>query len=88
MVLYRVLIFTGLLFAAALLPPLALAISLLPVFLFRWFFEAVIVAIFLDSLYAVPEPKWFGFQFVYTLSVFVAIYAIEILKKHIRFYNN
>jgi predicted membrane channel-forming protein YqfA (hemolysin III family) len=89
MLLYRILVFVILLLAAAALPPpLAIAVSALFAFLFYGFWEAAVVGIFLDSLYSVPEPRWFGFQFVYTASAILAVFLIEMLKKQIRFYND
>jgi hypothetical protein len=77
----------GLFFVGIAAPFLSLGLAGIGMFLFSHFYEAVILGIFLDSLYATPEPRWFGFQFFYTLVALGALCVITMLKKYIRFYT-
>ena len=68
-------------------PTVAWLLALMFVFFFKRFLEVVLVGLFLDALYAAPEPRWFEFQFIYTATALAGVLVIEILKKRIRFYN-
>ena len=67
--------------------PITIVLVAVCVFLFPRFWEAVAFGVFLDALYGVSEPHWFGFQFIYTFLILVLIIAIEQLKKSLRWYS-
>lgn len=84
----RFVIVLGLLIAAALLPPAVT--TLLAVFCllyFPRFWEAVLVGLFLDALHGAPLLHMFGFQFIYTLALVLALVVLERLKKSVRVYR-
>ena len=73
--------------AAAMPPPLALLLALFAAFFFPRLWETVAVGFFLDALYAAPEPRWFGFQYLYTVIALLALCAVAFFKKRMRFYT-
>ena len=72
--------------AAALPPPLTLAFAVAALFFFRRLWEVVAIGVFVDALYAAPEPRWFGFQCLYAGIALLVFFAVEKVKKSIRFY--
>lgn len=85
---YRILTVMLLLVGAAVAPQAATAAAAVgAAFLFPWFWEAVVVGVVLDALYAVPEPHWFGFQFIYTVSIALSLLIVWRLKKSLRWYS-
>lgn len=56
-------------------------------FFFTRFWEAIAIGVLLDALYSTPEPHWFGFQFMYTVGIALALIVVWRLKKQIRWYS-
>ncbi|PIT89091.1 MAG: hypothetical protein COU27_02135 [Candidatus Levybacteria bacterium CG10_big_fil_rev_8_21_14_0_10_36_7] len=53
-------------------------------FLFKKFWEGVVVALFIDALYSVPSMKFYGRFWVFTLASVVLLFLIERFKKELR----
>lgn len=53
---------------------------------FRWPFEVVVLAFFVDLLYGIPETRFHGFMFVGTLVTFGLLIIAEFLKTRMRTY--
>ncbi|TSC85158.1 MAG: hypothetical protein G01um101417_25 [Parcubacteria group bacterium Gr01-1014_17] len=85
---YRILAVVALLIGAAVAPQAAIAAAAVgAAFFFPRFWEAVVIGVVLDALYATPEPRWFGFQFVYTVLIAASLLAVWRLKKSLRWYS-
>jgi uncharacterized membrane protein YecN with MAPEG domain len=85
---YRILVVVALIICTAVAPQAATAVLAVgAAFFFPRFWEAVAVGVILDTLYAVPEPRWFGFQFIYTVLIAASLLAIWRLKKSLRWYS-
>ena len=88
MFLYRILAIIALLVSATAAPhPITIALTTICIFLFQRFWEAIAFGVFLDALYGVSEPRWFGFQFIYTIIILIFLAVIEQLKKSLRWYS-
>lgn len=86
---YRILAIILLVITAVTAPLAAtMTLAIVALFLFSTFWEAIAIGFFLDALYSVSEPRWFGFQFVYTSILLVSWVIIEQLKKSLRWYSN
>lgn len=74
------------LLAAVFLGPwwLVTTMGLLFIVLFKNYWEALVAAIFMDSLYYVPSGKIWGNFGIFTLASLIIIIAIEKFKKQIR----
>lgn len=84
----RSLVVIGLLVSSTLTPQAAVvALAALAVLFFPRFWEAALIGLFLDMLYGVALPRWFGFQFIYTLALCAAIFVVEQLKKSMWLYR-
>lgn len=85
---YRILTVLLLLIGAAVAPQVATAVAaVVAAFFFPRFLEAIAVGIVLDALYAVPETRWFGFQFIYTVSIVFLLLIVWRLKTLLRWYS-
>ncbi|MDP3661634.1 MAG: hypothetical protein Q8R17_02185 [bacterium] len=85
---YRILTVVALVIGAAVAPQAATAAAAVAVsFFFPRFWEAIAVGVILDALYAAPEPRWFGFQFIYTVGIAILLLIVWRLKKSLRWYS-
>lgn len=62
---------------------LTLLFAVLAMLAFRRFYEALILALVMDAIYAVPEAGFYGVVFVSFLSVLIIFGAIEFLKQRL-----
>lgn len=85
---YRILTVIALLIGAIVAPQVATAaVAVGAAFLFSRFWEAIAIGVVLDALYAASEPRWFGFQFIYTVSIALLLLVVWRLKKSLRWYS-
>lgn len=85
---YRILGVMMLIVCAVVVPQAATAAAAVAAaFFFTRFWEAVAIGILLDALYSTPEPRWFGFQFMYTMSIAISLLVVWRLKKSLRWYS-
>lgn len=86
--LYRIFAVLVLVVCAVAAPQAATAVAAVAAaFFFTRFWEAVAIGVLLDALYSTPEPRWFGFQFIYTVGIALALIVLWRLKKQIRWYS-
>ncbi len=55
------------------------------IILFRWFWEGIIAMLFIDSLYSLPDVKFYGHFGIFIVSAVILLLIIENLKTRIRF---
>lgn len=76
-------VFAVILFASALLAPLWLSvvIAVVGLVLFPSYYELVGAALLSDFVFGVPESRFFGFQFVSTIIVFLVVFGADLFRK-------
>lgn len=85
---YRILAVIILLVCAVAVPQAATAAAAVAAaFFFPRFWEALAIGVLLDALYSTPEPHWFGFQFIYTVGIALALVVVWRLKQQIIWYS-
>ena len=52
--------------------------------LFKWFWEGIVVALFLDSLYSLPFARIYGRFGVFAISAAVILLVVENIRPRIR----
>ena len=55
--------------------------------IFPFYFEAIILLIFFDLIYAFPQSGWFTFQFFFTVMGLLFLVVIEYLRDRLVVYN-
>jgi hypothetical protein len=77
------------LFLLAILLPwwCSVVIAIIALFFFNGFVEAVILGIFLDSLYNAPVASFHGFQFIATSITLICFLTAALVKTRLRFYS-
>lgn len=73
----------SILFASALVLPLwvSVIIGVVGLILFPSYYELVAVAFLSDLLFAVPQSRFFSFQFVTTAIVLVVVIGVNMFRK-------
>ncbi|MBI4691909.1 MAG: hypothetical protein HY773_00465 [Candidatus Terrybacteria bacterium] len=54
--------------------------------LFRHYWEGVVAAVFIDTLYSIPNTKIYGRFGIFTISTIILFFILNIIKKKIRFF--
>lgn len=54
--------------------------------LFRHYWEGVIAAIFIDTLYSMPNTKIYGRFGIFTISAIILVLILDIFKKKLRYF--
>jgi hypothetical protein len=88
MIILRILAGAVLLFSILFMPFwVSVALACAGMIYFYTFWEAVALFLLSDVLYGTSEAKFYGMVFVSFFTSLVALVAIEIFKKKLKFYN-
>lgn len=55
--------------------------------LFRRYWEGVVIAVFFDTLYSLPDAKFYGRFGIFTAVALILFFVLENLKKKIRYFS-
>jgi hypothetical protein len=82
----RIIFDLGLIFSAVFLPWwFVIILLILGISIFDSYYEAFLIAFFIDSVYSISREFFYGISFIYFLIILIFYFLIDLVKMKLRF---